>query len=50
VGSVCVFGVDVEFLHGVEMGPFAMVMSHLQNFVDGAEWVCLIEEVYETGG
>jgi hypothetical protein len=50
VGSVHVFGVNVEFSHGVYMGAYIMVMQYLHDVV-GAEGVCLVEEVLcETGG
>jgi hypothetical protein len=51
VGYVCVFGVNIEFFHDVEMGAFSMVMWYLHDFVDGTKGVCLVEKVLcETGG
>jgi hypothetical protein len=41
----------VEFLYGVEVGAFLVVVQYLHDVVDCAEGVSLFEEVlYESGG
>jgi hypothetical protein len=41
----------VEFLYGVEVGAFLVVVQYLHDVVDGAEGVSFFEEVLcEAGG
>jgi hypothetical protein len=51
VGAISVLCIHVEFLHGVEVGAFLVVMQYVHDVVDGAERVCFIKKVLcEAGG
>jgi hypothetical protein len=45
VGAVYVLCVYVEFLYGVEVGAFLVVVQYLHDVMDGAERVSFFEEV-----